>query len=61
MGGGGALPVTTDSAPDTGGGGGGGGVDRASGDTIVRAYVVETDITNTQSRMQEIENRARFE
>ena len=62
MGSGGALPVTDDIAPDTGSvGGGGGGQVRASGDNIVRAYVVETDITNTQSRMQEIENRARFE
>jgi hypothetical protein len=42
-------------------GGGSSGFDRASGDTIVRAYVVETDISNSQSRMQEIENRARFD
>ena len=62
MGSGGAIPTINQmDTPDLGGGGGGGGVDRASGDTIVRAYVVETDITNTQSRMQEIENRARFE
>lgn len=58
---GGALPVTTDSAPDTDGGGGGGGSVRASGDTVIRAYVVESDITDSQSRMQEIENRARFD
>lgn len=48
--------------PDLGSpGGGDGGSVRASGDTIVRAYVVESDITDSQSRMQEIENRARFE
>jgi hypothetical protein len=62
MGSGGAIPTINQmDTPDLGGGGGGGGVDRASGDTIVRAYVVESDITNTQGRMQEIENRARFE
>jgi hypothetical protein len=62
MGSGGAIPAINQmDTPDLGGGGGGGGVDRASGDTIVRAYVVESDITNTQGRMQEIENRARFE
>jgi len=57
----GSIPTINQmDTPDLGGGGGG-GVDRASGDTIVRAYVVETDITNSQSRMQEIENRARFD
>jgi hypothetical protein len=61
MGGGGSIPTIDQMGTPDLGGGGGGGVDRASGDTIVRAYVVETDITNTQSRMQEIENRARFE
>jgi hypothetical protein len=62
MGSGGSIPTINQiDTPDLSGGGGGGGVDRASGDTIVRAYVVESDITNTQSRMQEIENRARFE
>jgi hypothetical protein len=61
MGSGGAIPTINQmDTPDLGGGGGS-GVDRASGDTIVRAYVVETDITNSQSRMQEIENRARFD
>jgi len=57
----GSIPTIDQmDTPDLGGGGGG-GVDRASGDTIVRAYVVETDISNSQSRMQEIENRARFD
>jgi hypothetical protein len=57
----GSIPTINQmDTPDLGGGGGG-GVDRASGDTIVRAYVVETDISNSQSRMQEIENRARFD
>ncbi len=61
MGGGVSMPTIDQmGTPDLGGGDSGGQV-RASGDTIVRAYVVETDITNTQSRMQEIENRARFE
>jgi hypothetical protein len=57
----GSIPTINQMATPDLGGGGGGGVDRASGDTIVRAYVVETDITNSQSRMQEIENRARFD
>jgi hypothetical protein len=61
MGGGASIPTIDQmGTPDLGAGDSGGQV-RASGDTIVRAYVVETDITNTQSRMQEIENRARFE
>ena len=59
----GSMPTINQiSTPDLGGGGGGGGGSfRASGDTIVRAYVVESDITDSQGRMQEIENRARFE
>jgi len=64
-GGGGALP-------DTGGGGGippdiasdGGGSRRApsggGGGGSVRAYVIQTDISNAQQREQEIQNRARF-
>lgn len=59
--GGGSMPslgnITT---PDLGSGDAGGQV-RASGEMVMRAYVVESDITNTQGRMQEIENRARFE
>ena len=64
-GGGGALP-------DTGGGGGippdiasdGGGSRRAptggGNGGSVRAYVIQTDISNAQQREQEIQNRARF-
>ena len=64
-GGGGAIPDTGGGdAPDTGsdgggsrraptGGGGGGG--------SVRAYVIQTDISNAQQREQEIQNRARFQ
>ena len=61
MGGGVSMPTIDQMGTPNLGGGDSGGQVRASGDTIVRAYVVETDITNTQSRMQEIENRARFE
>lgn len=59
--GGGAMPDLGGGAmPDLGGGGGvgaGGG-----GETpTVRAYVVERDISDAQSRDQEIQNRARFQ
>lgn len=58
---GGAMPTINQiTTPDLGGGDSGGQV-RASGDTVIRAYVVESDITDSQSRMQEIENRARFD
>ena len=61
LGGGGAMPTINQiTIPDLGGGDSGGQV-RASGDTVIRAYVVESDITDSQSRMQEIENRARFD
>jgi len=61
LGGGGAMPTINQiTTPDLGGGDSGGQV-RASGDTVIRAYVVESDITDSQSRMQEIENRARFD
>lgn len=59
-GGGGALPdMGGGITPDLGGGGGttGGG----GGGTTVRAYVVERDISDAQSRDREIQNRARFE
>jgi len=61
------------SLPDTGGGGGippdiasdGGGSRRApsggGGGGSVRAYVIQTDISNAQQREQEIQNRARFQ
>jgi hypothetical protein len=63
-GGGGSIPDTgggipPDIASDGGGsrrapsGGGGGG--------SVRAYVIQTDISNAQQREQEIQNRARFQ
>lgn len=61
LGGGGVMPTINQiTTPDLGGGDSGGQV-RASGDTVIRAYVVESDITDSQSRMQEIENRARFD
>jgi hypothetical protein len=57
---GGALPSTGGSLPDLGTGGGGvtGG---GGGGGAVRAYVVERDITDSQNRQEEIQNRARFE
>jgi hypothetical protein len=61
IGGGASMPTINQiTTPDLGGGDSGGQV-RASGDTVIRAYVVESDITDSQSRMQEIENRARFD
>ena len=63
---------TGGALPDTGGGGGmppdiasdGGGSRRAptggGGGGSVRAYVIQTDISNAQQREQEIQNRARF-
>ena len=62
-GGGGALPDTGDgSAPDTGGDGGGSrrAPTGGGGGGSVRAYVIQTDISNAQQREQEIQNRARF-
>jgi hypothetical protein len=55
-GGGGAVP-------DTGGGGAGGGGNNGGGggNNAIRAYVVESDISGTQKRVQQIENQARFE
>jgi hypothetical protein len=53
--------------PDLGGGtpdlGGGGGVGAGGGGQTptIRAYVVERDISDAQSRDAEIQNRARFE
>lgn len=61
---GGALPDTGGGgAPDTGGGGGGGttGGGSGGGGGSVRAYVVQSDIENAQTRENEIQNRARFE
>ena len=63
-GGGGSLPETGGggAAPSLGEGGGGesnGGGGGSGG--AVRAYVVERDISDAQSRDAEIQNRARFE
>jgi hypothetical protein len=60
-GGGGALPSTGGGGtPNLGGGGSNGGAGGGGG-TTVRAYVVERDITDSQNRQEEIQNRARFE
>ncbi len=57
--GGGSLPsIDTTPAPALTTGGGGGG---QSGQTAVRAYVVERDITSSQEREKEIQNKANFE
>lgn len=67
-----SMPSTGGALPSTGGGGGippdiasdGGGSRRApsggGGGGSVRAYVIQTDISNAQQREQEIQNRARF-
>jgi hypothetical protein len=62
------VPSTGGSMPSLGGGGtpslgGGGGGDTGGGGggTSIRAYVVERDISDAQSRDAEIQNRARFE
>ena len=75
-GGGGSIPSVGGGGgalPNTGGGGGippdiasdGGGSRRApsggGGGGSVRAYVIQTDISNAQQREQEIQNRARFQ
>jgi uncharacterized membrane protein len=59
-GGGGALPSTGGGGTPNLGGGGGGDTGGGGGGTI-RAYVVERDITDSQNRQEEIQNRARFE
>ena len=60
---GGAMPsLGGGSTPNLGGGGGGGTGNGGGGNgNTIRAYVVERDITNSQSRQEEIQNRARFE
>jgi hypothetical protein len=62
-GGGAAIPDTGGGgAPNTGGGGGGGSAGGGSGSGgSVRAYVIQSDIEDAQSRENEIQNRARFE
>ena len=60
-GGGGAVPdLGGGSSPDLGGGGGGTGGGGGMTPTV-RAYVVERDISDAQSRDAEIQNRARFQ
>lgn len=61
-GGGGAVPdLGGGSSPDLGGGGGGTGGGGGGMTPTVRAYVVERDISDAQSRDAEIQNRARFQ
>ena len=49
-------------APNTGGGGGGSTGGGGGGSSpSVRAYVIQSDISNSQQREQEIQNRARFQ
>jgi hypothetical protein len=61
-GGGGAVPdLGGEAAPDLGGGGGGVGAGGGGQTPTVRAYVVERDISDAQSRDAEIQNRARFQ
>jgi hypothetical protein len=61
-GGGGAVPdLGGGTSPDLGGGGGGVGGGGGGQTPTVRAYVVERDISDAQSRDAEIQNRARFQ
>jgi hypothetical protein len=62
------APATGGTMPDLGGGGtpslgGGGGGETGGGGNggSIRAYVVESDISDAQNREAEIQNRARFE
>jgi hypothetical protein len=64
--GGGSLPDIGrgggGGAPNTGGGGGGSTGGGGGGSSpSVRAYVIQSDISNSQQREQEIQNRARFQ
>jgi len=60
--GGGSMPsLGGGGTPDLGGGGGGGATGGGSGGGAVRAYVVERDISDSQRREAEIQNRATFE
>jgi hypothetical protein len=62
--GGGSLPDMGrgggGGAPNTGGGGGSTGGGGGSSPSV-RAYVIQSDISNSQQREQEIQNRARFQ
>ncbi len=60
--GGGSMPdLGGGGTPDLGGGGGGGATGGGGGGGAVRAYVVERDISDSQRREAEIQNRATFE
>jgi hypothetical protein len=60
-GGGGSVPSLGNATPDLGTGGGGVGAGGGGQTPTIRAYVVERDISDAQSRDAEIQNRARFE
>jgi len=49
------------AAPDLGGGGGSTGGGGGGGNNAIRAYVVESDISGSQKRVQQIQDQARFE
>jgi len=60
-GGGGSMPSLGGGGTPSLGGGGGGDTGGGGGGGAIRAYVVERDITDAQSRDADIQNRARFE
>ena len=61
MGGGGSMPDLGGGGTPSLGGGGGGDTGGGGGGGAIRAYVVESDISDAQTREAEIQNRARFE
>jgi hypothetical protein len=58
---GGAMPSLGGGGTPSLGGGGGGETGGGGGGGAIRAYVVESDISDAQTREAEIQNRARFE
>jgi hypothetical protein len=60
-GGGGSMPSLGGGGTPSLGGGGGGDTGGGGGGGAIRAYVVESDISDAQTREAEIQNRARFE
>ena len=58
---GGAMPSLGGGGTPSLGGGGGGDTGGGGGGGTIRAYVVESDISDAQTREAEIQNRARFE
>jgi hypothetical protein len=59
---GGTMPdLGGGGTPSLGGGGGGGATGGGGNGGSIRAYVVESDISDAQNREAEIQNRARFE